>query len=188
MTRSRIVKRIAWTAAMLTLPVLAVSAYAGDKSNRHGKKQGHSQVQSRQESSRHHESGQHKSRNRSSWQFGNRHNRYGYNHSRSYSRHYGYSGGHQTRHHRRRSNHDGFGFRISFGSHNRARVVYSHNYSDRSCCTSGYYINRWVPAVTSVRYDDDNRPYTVVIRDGYNSQQWVPGRCSRGIHHHGNRY
>ena len=184
MTRATIVKRIAWAAAVLTLPMLTVSAYAGDHGNRHGKKQGQSQVQ------KHRESGLHKSR-QSRKHVSVTHNRHRVSHNRhrvSHRSNFGHFGRHPTCRHNRHSSHRGIGFRISFGSHNRARVVYSNNYYNRSCCTRGYYTTRWVEPVTSVRYDDCDRPYTVVIRRGYYSQVWIPGRCSRGIHHRGGRY
>jgi len=102
-----------------------------------------------------------------------------YRHS-GYKSHDSYSGHYDS---------DGrFGFRISFGSHNRSHVAYSHSDYDYSCCTPGYYTTRWVPPLTSYRYDYCNRPYPVVIRNGYYKQVWVPGYCSRGIHHHRGAY
>jgi len=184
MTRSTLVKRIAWTAALLALPMFAMPAYAGDHGNRHGEKHGAPQTQ------QHHESGHHKSRN-----VGKHHNVSGGHHGFNRSRHglwhrssFSHFGGYRSGYHSNHSSHSGIGFRISFGSYDRGHRVYSQNYYDRSCCTSGYYTTRWVEPVTSYRYDQCNRPYPVVIRTGYYKQVWIPGRCSRGIHSHGGGY
>ena len=78
-----------------------------------------------------------------------------------------------------------------------------HHVARRVLVPPGYHVKRWVPAMTETRYDECDRPYTVVIRKGCYETVWVPARyvthdmsqrhddvrCRQRRHqsHHGNR-
>ncbi len=78
--------------------------------------------------------------------------------------------------------HDHFGFSIRIGD--SATFHYENGFRRHHCCTGGYYVWRWVPALKVVRYDHCGDPYTVVIRPGYHKRVWITHTCRSRTHYY----